>query len=88
MFKTYDGQEVYPYLNFDASGRVRWKYQNEDRYEVLVVPEPVVPAPLVREFIKAHPEAGWDIGEMSDEEANAYSIVNADDDRAYPDDDR
>lgn len=77
-FITVDGKEVVdPYLTFDSSGRVRWYYyDNATGYTCMVVPEPIVPAQLVRAFIKAHPAAGWDIGEMTDQEAMQYSIVN------------
>jgi len=65
-------------LGFDVSGRVRWHSVSSDQRE-LIVPEPRISAPVIRAFILASTEleTGYDIGEMSDEEAWHYSVIDA-----------
>jgi len=67
-----------PELGFDNDGRVRWHSVSSDQRE-LIVPEPRISAPVIRAFILASTEleTGYDIGEMSDEEAWHYSVIDA-----------
>jgi hypothetical protein len=77
-FETFDNIIVEGFLDFDASGRVRWHYR-DDAGLVLVVPEPPVSAEAVRNFILASSDslAGFDPGWFeSDAEAMRFSVVN------------